>query len=136
MAGGYAVLEWRAGVWRGCRMTPTLPNRTDALTINSDARLDVDPASNRDFYHGHGCTCPRCEKAHACEVMVQGVGSGAIVYRITTPVGKEYMPVVNKSSEVVTCNCPNGLHLYRATCYHAQAAWLNYTTRDRRLVRC
>jgi hypothetical protein len=83
------------------------------------------------FYHGHGCDCPRCAKASTCEVHVHGVGSGAIAYRVDTPKGKRYMPVVNIHSEVVTCNCPNGQHLYRATCYHAQAAWLNYTTRDR-----
>ena len=83
------------------------------------------------FYHGHGCDCPRCEKAAACQVQVHGVGAGAIAYRVDTPKGKRYMPVVNKHSEVITCNCPNGQHLYRATCYHAQAAWLNYITRDR-----
>lgn len=93
-----------------------------------------EPQAGRDheFYHGHGCTCPRCEKAHTCEVQIQGVGAGAIAYRIHTPAGKEYQPVVNIRSRVVTCNCANGQKLYRATCYHAQAAWLNYLTDDPR----
>ena len=92
------------------------------------------PQAGRDheFYHGHGCTCPRCEKAHACAIEIQGVGAGAIAYRCKTPAGKEYQPVVNIRSRVITCNCANGQKLYRATCYHAQAAWLNYLTDDRR----
>ena len=93
-----------------------------------------EPQAGRDheFYHSHGCTCARCEKAHTCQVQIHGVGAGAIAYRIQTPAGKEYQPVVNIRSRVVTCNCANGQKLYRATCYHAQAAWLNYLTDDPR----
>jgi hypothetical protein len=120
-----AVLPWED--------SDTLLTDAENFLAESDARFEISPdAERKDFYHGFGCTCARCTKAHDCSVQVAGVGAGAISYRITTPAGKNYLPVVNIRSRVITCNCPNGQHLYRATCYHAQAAWLNYLTRDRR----
>lgn len=88
----------------------------------------------QEFYHRHGCDCPRCQKAAGCQVTLHSgsIQSAVVAYRITTPAGKQYLPTINVRSEVIQCNCPNGQHLYRATCYHAQAAWLEYITDDTR----
>lgn len=83
------------------------------------------------FYHDAACDCARCQKAQACTTKVFGAGAHAIIFDVTSTSGKIYRVVVNKSTEIVTCNCPAGVHNYRATCSHAQRAWLEYMKPDK-----
>jgi len=82
------------------------------------------------FYHDALCACPRCEKSRLCALKIFGATSATVIYEVSSPSGKIYRVVVNRRTEIVTCNCPAGMHNFRATCSHAQRAWLEYQQPD------
>jgi hypothetical protein len=85
------------------------------------------PTIGAQFYHDDDCTCERCQKASQCSARLYSDNSRVSVWDVASPSGQTYRVVVNQGSRVVTCNCEHGVHQHRATCAHAQAAWLAYS---------